>query len=79
MPSRKEQARADLVDATAQRKAAEDRAVKKRQKQFRKCLKAAEAGLTYREIHDITGLSEIRVSQILRDERERREGRRGSR
>jgi len=41
-----------------------------RQKFFRYCLKAYNAGLSYAEIKEVTGLTEIRISQILRKERE---------
>jgi hypothetical protein len=50
--------------------AAERKADRERQREFRGILKAHAAGLTYEEIHDIVELSNIRVSQILREQRE---------
>lgn len=63
-------ARSKLVAVTQERKAAEQQAEKLRHKQFRFILKSHQAGLTYREIAQITNLTEIRVAQILRAERE---------
>ena len=49
--------------------AAEDVVVAKRHKAYAGMLKAFNAGLTYAEIAEISGLSHIRVSQILAEQR----------
>ena len=75
MTTRKEKAIERLSTATTQREQAESRAAKRRAKLFKLMYREQAAGnLTYREIAEITGLSEIRVAQILRDERERLNG-----
>lgn len=75
MPSKKQKAIERLTLATEAREAAEERAKKRRAKLFRLMSKEQAAGnLTYREISEITGLSEIRVAQILREERDRQNG-----
>lgn len=40
-----------------------------RHRKFAGMLKAFNAGMTYDEIADVTGLSKIRVSQILQEQR----------
>lgn len=72
--ARRETAMARLTDVTSERVAAEDRAARLRRKQFTYILRSHKAGLTYREIAQITGLTEIRIAQILRAEREAQEG-----
>jgi DNA-directed RNA polymerase specialized sigma24 family protein len=67
---RRATAREKLVKVTEDRKAAEDKADRLRRKQFRFILKSHQSGLTYREIAAVTGLTEIRIAQILRAERE---------
>lgn len=63
-------AREKLTQVTTERHNAERRAESLRRKQFRYILKSHEAGLTYREIAEVVGLTEIRIAQILRAERE---------
>lgn len=76
MSSRKQKATERLTLATEARNSAEDRANKRRAKLYRIMSKEQAAGnLTYREIAAITGLSEIRVAQVLREERDRNNGR----
>lgn len=75
MTTRKEKAIERLSLAAESRNQAEARAAKRRAKLFRLMHREQSAGnLTYREISEIVGLSEIRVAQILREERERRNG-----
>lgn len=69
-PKRKSAAVDALKAITAQNKKDEAVAKKSRNKKFAQMLKAADAGVTYREIATLSGLSEIRVAQILRAERE---------
>jgi len=78
MPNRKETARQRLTELSAVRSRDEARAERSRRKFFKGMLKAFNAGLTYREIADISGLSEIRVSQILRQVREEQAQNNGS-
>lgn len=75
MASKKAKQIERLTAAAEARSTAERRAEIKRRKLFRAMLTAHESGeLSYRDIHEITGLSEIRVAQILRAEREKRNG-----
>lgn len=74
MPTRKEIARRKLKERTSARDKARDQANKRQQALYTGCLKAYNMGLTYREIASITGLTEIRISQILRQEREASNG-----
>lgn len=75
MSTRKQKAIDRLTVATTNRNQAEVRASKRRAKLFKLMHREQAAGnLTYREIAEITGLSEIRVAQILREERERLNG-----
>jgi DNA-directed RNA polymerase specialized sigma24 family protein len=72
----KKQKRVDELKAACEESdKADRRAVAKRQKKFRSMLRAHEAGAaTYRDLAEISGLSEIRVAQILREQREKRDG-----
>jgi len=63
-------ARAKLTQVTAERQDADRKADRLRHKQFRYILKSHQAGLTYREIASVVGLTEIRIAQILRAQRE---------
>ena len=67
---KRDKAREKLAAVTAARQNAEQQAEALRHKQFRFILKAHQSGLTYRECAQITGLTEIRIAQILRAERE---------
>jgi hypothetical protein len=49
---------------------AENEATKKRHRMYAGMLKAFNAGMTYEEIAGIVGLSKIRVSQVLAEQRE---------
>lgn len=69
-PKRKATAAASLAAITAENRKDEAKAKRSRNKKFAQMLKAANAGVTYREIAQISGLSEIRVAQILRAERD---------
>lgn len=66
---RKEVAVEKLTAMSDARKEAESLADRKRHVMFAGMLKAFDAGMTYEEIADITGLSKIRVSQILAEQR----------
>lgn len=68
--TKRQKAREKLTDITDTRRKAEDRAAKARKKQSAFILRAHKAGLTYAELATITGLTPIRVAQILRAERE---------
>lgn len=75
MSTRKQKVVEKLTLAVEEADKAERRAVTKRRKKFRAMLVAYETGqVTYRDLKDITGLSEIRVAQILREQREKRNG-----
>lgn len=68
----KDEAKAKLAVLTEKADAAEARAKRLRGRQRRFLFKQQRNGnLTYREISEIIGRSEIRVAQILREERER--------
>ena len=67
---RRAKAMEKLEAVTEARIEAEQKADALRHKQFRYILKAHQNGLTYRECAEITGLTEIRIAQILRAERE---------
>lgn len=70
-PNRAETARVKLTEVTEQSAASDERASRDRQRKFAGVLRAYNAGLTYEEIADITGLSKIRVSQVLAEQREK--------
>lgn len=64
----------NLKLAVERRDAAEAKAKARRARLFRVMFKTHKDGhATYRELSEITGLSEIRVAQILREERGRDE------
>ncbi len=67
---RAEAARERLTAKAEARKAAERNAVKLRHGMYRDMLKAYNAGLTYKELRDVTGMTVVRCSQILASERE---------
>lgn len=66
---RKEVAVEKLTALSDGRKQAEENAERKRHIMFAGMLKAFDAGMTYDEIADVTGLSKIRVSQVLAEQR----------
>lgn len=75
MSTRKQKVVEKLTLACEESEKADARAVSKRQRKFRAMLRAHESGtVTYRELAEIAGVSEIRVAQILREQRERRNG-----
>lgn len=69
--SQKETAVAKLTEQVQKADAAETTATKERHRKFAFMLKAFNGGLTYDEIAEITGLSKIRVSQVLAEQREK--------
>lgn len=70
MPSKHDQWVEKVSARTDTRQQDEERAEKSRKRQFRSMyLAQKKGGVTYRELSEITGLSEIRVAQILREER----------
>lgn len=70
MATRAERALNALSDAVADRDTAEARLDRAHARVGRLSLRAHKAGLTYKEIAELIGRSEIRVAQILRAERE---------
>lgn len=70
MTDQRDIARQKLADLASQRDSAERLADVRRQKLYAGCLKAFERGLTWKEIAKIAGVSEVRVGQILRDQRD---------
>ena len=66
---RKEVAVEKLTALSDGRKQAEEVAERKRHTMFAGMLKAYDAGMTYEEIAEVTGLSKIRVSQVLSEQR----------
>ena len=73
-PARKSKAEEKLAALAKARNQAELDAVKKRRTLFKGMLRAFDAGVTYDELSNITGLTTVRVAQILRDERKEQNG-----
>lgn len=68
-PKKKEKVIATLTSRVTDWDDAEEKATEARHRGYATMLKAYNAGLTYDEIADITGLSKIRVSQVLAEQR----------
>lgn len=68
-PARKAKAVEKLSELVDARDKAEKLADRARHRMYRGVLKSFDAGLTYAEIAEITGLSKIRVSQVLAEQR----------
>lgn len=73
-PDRKAKAVAGLTKMAGESHKADKAAKVRKHRMFAGMLKAFNAGLTYEEIAEITKLSKIRVSQVLAEQRELREG-----
>lgn len=71
--ARAETAREKLSGLTEKADASQEVADRDRQRKFAGMLRAFDAGLTYEEIAEITGLSKIRVSQVLAEQREKKQ------
>lgn len=74
-PQSMKQAEAALVKATKVRDADRDRAAESERAFRAQCLDSSLAGVTYTRINVVTGLSKSRIDQLLRAERETRQGR----
>lgn len=72
---RKELAREKLTGLSDDRVRAEEVATRKRHRMYAGMLKAFNAGLSYDDIAAIVGLSAIRVSQVLAEQRTNGNGR----
>lgn len=68
-PRRRETAIVKLTELAERSDKSAATAEKDRHRKFAGMLKAYNAGLTYDEISEITGLSKIRVSQVLAEQR----------
>lgn len=66
---RKEMTREKLTELSDARVRAEEVATNKRHRMYAGMLKAFNAGLSYDDIAEIVGLSAIRVSQVLAEQR----------
>ena len=78
MSAKKDRAREKLTALCRESDRDEVKAVRSRHRKFAFMPKANDAGVTYRELAEISGLSEIRVAQILRAEREKAAAQNGS-
>ncbi len=69
--NRRDKAVDRLKVLATERDKAEAVALSSRKKLFTGVLKAFNAGMKYRELADITGMSVVRISQILVEQREK--------